>query len=157
MIGSSCHCRVRYWNLAGQIALSHFDVVWQFMLCSFYVLPCILSFFFFFLGHQPLRLRMIFLRQDKPVRLLVVPLLVVWLIVMANRFCCLFLVQLLVSGMSLYPYWGFEVAVTLHPFNWFKKNTCAQCLDCMTIFIVFNVVVSLLKAWGYGLPLPKPV
>lgn len=35
MIGSSCHCGVRYWNLAGQIALSYFDIVWHSMLCRF--------------------------------------------------------------------------------------------------------------------------
>lgn len=35
MIGSSCHCGVRYWSLAGQIALPHFDIVWQLMLCRF--------------------------------------------------------------------------------------------------------------------------
>lgn len=50
MIGSSCHCGVRYWNLAGQIALSYFDIVWQSMLCRF----------LFFLEHQPQRFRTIF-------------------------------------------------------------------------------------------------
>lgn len=45
MIGSSCHSSVRYWNFVRQIALSHFDVVWQF---SFYVLSWFFYLFIFF-------------------------------------------------------------------------------------------------------------
>lgn len=33
---SRYHCSVRYWNLTAQIVLSHFDIVWQFMLCRFF-------------------------------------------------------------------------------------------------------------------------
>lgn len=92
---------------------------------------------------------MIFFQHDRPVSLLVVPLLVLSLIVIATSFCCLFLDELLVCFMSLNPYFGW-----IQLFDLIGKIHLPLCLDHYFVVLdcggaIFSSIKK--KNLGHGL------